>query len=388
MAGTIGAKTNNGIGVAGVAGGNWQAGLPGVSLMHGVVFGVNETGAPRQGGFAESLAYAANNGARISCNSWGAIVPNVFNLPVLEAIDYCTQVMDMLVVFAAGNSGSQQAFYPGYYSQTIAVAATNNRKEAPLFTNFGTWVDIAAPGVNILSTVIQNSYGNKSGTSFACPQIAAILALGWTMKPHATADELKTCLFQTADDLDKYQPFRISGFLEGKLGAGLVNAYEFLKCVSYPAAMCGNGHLDNDELEECDGNDFGTDDSCEMRGFYYGGNLTCTPDCKVHTDNCYKLVYTTGWFHLRPGFTYEGEFTVNWPADVVQFELSAYQGDADLYVHRGTTAPDSLSMYDCKSEGFTSEEVCSFYQENANGTYQFFVRGFTSSDRIELIVFF
>ena len=296
VAGTIAAKINNGVGVAGVAGGNWQAGLPGVSLMHGVVFGVDSSGTPSQAGFAESLVYAANNGAHISSNSWGKNTHNIFDLPVLDAIDYCKH-MGMIVVFAAGNSDTEEPSYPGFYPPTIAVGATDSRKEATSFTNYGTWLDISAPGANISSTVLNGAYAKYSGTSMACPQVSAVLALGWAMKPHAMADELQSCLYQTADRLDKYQNIR-KAKVKGKLGAGLVDAYEFLKCVSYPEGTCGNGKLDNDALEECDDNDFAVNDTCQTRGYFHGGNLTCRSDCTVSTYHCFKKVDTTGWLSL------------------------------------------------------------------------------------------
>ena len=97
-------------------------------------------------------------------------------------------------------------------------------------------------------------------------------------------------------------------------------------------------------------------------------------------------------------FRNEGEFVVDWPANVVYFELTSLQGDADLFVHRDTVAPDrgtdvrpALGLNDCDSRrARTSEEVCTFYQQNAMGTYQYLIHGWTRAnnqvDRAELAV--
>ena len=219
--GTIGATTDNDLGVAGVAGG--RGNHPGVSILTSVGFG-------RVGsrGFAEAIVYGADMGSHISSNSWGYTSPNVADRAVLEAISYATS-REVLVVFAAGNSNSNQAFYPAFSNEVVAVAATDNTGAAASFTNYGSWVDIAAPGVRIASTglsasqprVNSDEYLYLSGTSMACPHVSGVLALGKCLNPSATSADLKGCLLNTATPLNSNRD----------LGRGMVNPPEFLKCV-------------------------------------------------------------------------------------------------------------------------------------------------------------
>ena len=113
--GTIAADTNNGIGVAGVAGGN---GSPdsGARLMISLGFGDSNTG-----GFAEALVYGADNGAQISSNSWGYTSPEFYEQAVLDAIDYYNSAGG-IVVFAAGNDNSQACHYPGCYEGVVGLS--------------------------------------------------------------------------------------------------------------------------------------------------------------------------------------------------------------------------------------------------------------------------
>lgn len=219
-AGTISANTDNDKGVAGIAGG---LGGRGVSVMVNVGFGATAVR-----GFAAALMYGADNGAHVSSNSWGYTCANCYNQAELDAIDYATN-SGVVVVFAAGNDDDNGNWYPGYYDKTMAVAATDSNKEGAWFTNYGHWVDIAAPGVNVLSTTSANSYERWSGTSMACPHVAGVLALGKTLNPSATAGDLKACLFSTAEDIDGLQT---DSKYVGNLGAGMVDAEAFLNCLA------------------------------------------------------------------------------------------------------------------------------------------------------------
>lgn len=239
VAGTIAAMSNNGIGVAGIAGGSGSG--DGVRLMSCAVYSNTSSG-----GHPESFVYAADNGAVISQNSWGYIHPGVYEEAVLEAIDYFiaeagkdeagNQVGPMkggLVIFAAGNNDSENQYYPGYYAPTFAVASTNHRDAKAFYSNFGSWVDIAAPGgetevqneQGVLSTLPANQYGYLQGTSMAAPHVSGVAALliSSYAAPGFTPEMLKQRMQQTSNKID-----HISGH-PGKMGAGRINAFTALQ---------------------------------------------------------------------------------------------------------------------------------------------------------------
>ena len=135
------------------------------------------------GGFTsdavEALNYAANKGVKISNNSWGG---GGYSQALLDAINRADTSGHLFVV-AAGNDGSNNNTTPSYPSiynsaNIVSVAATDNKDALAYFSNYvSTSVDIAAPGVGILSTLPGNTYGSYNGTSMATPHVAGAAAL-------------------------------------------------------------------------------------------------------------------------------------------------------------------------------------------------------------------
>ena len=231
-AGIIAANTDNGLGVAGIAGGlSPDGGITsgrGVSIMTSVGFGKS-----RNGKFAEALVYGADNGAHISSNSWTYGRENAFSNSVKKAIDYASEA-GVLIVFAAGNHGVDGNYYPPRYDKVMAVSAISSKTQrATGFTNYGEWVDICAPGNGIWSLTLKNDaddqeYRRMSGTSMAAPHVAAVLALGKVLYPAVTNQNMTDCLYDTAINVDGSQDHE---HYKGMLGAGLVNALEYLYCI-------------------------------------------------------------------------------------------------------------------------------------------------------------
>ena len=237
VGGTIGALTNNGIGVSGIAGGSGSA--DGVRLMSCAGFGAISTG-----GFEDAMVYAADNGAVISQNSWGG-----GSSSIESAIDYFVARAGLdnstanfskniqtgpmaggIVIFAAGNSNTDDPRngYPGSYASVFAVASTDHNDVRSSFSNYGSWVEIAAPGSKVYSTypVSLGSYAYLSGTSMACPHVSGVAGLiiskfgGPGFKPAQVRDRLMV----SADNIDAQNPSYI-----GKLGAGRLNANNALQ---------------------------------------------------------------------------------------------------------------------------------------------------------------
>lgn len=225
VSGIIAAVTHNGEGIAGIAGGSGVG--DGVRLMTARTFTSQSSG-----GFAQALVYGADNGAVIASNSWGYTEPEVFEQAVLDAIDYFIAyagydaggepigpIQGGLVIFAAGNSNSSEIFYPGFYAPVIAVAATDHNDRKASFSTYGDWIELSAPGADILTTHRHGSFRTVSGTSFAAPQVSGVAALIASRYPGLPHDTIRTRLTQTADGLDASEPDFV-----GLLGAGRINA--------------------------------------------------------------------------------------------------------------------------------------------------------------------
>ncbi|MCK5169464.1 MAG: S8 family serine peptidase, partial [Bacteroidales bacterium] len=234
VAGTVAAETNNGIGVAGVAGGSGSN--DGVRIMSCNVF------AQSTGGFEEAYTYAADNGAVISQNSWGYTSKDVYDQSVLDAIDYFvaeagspSAPMDGgIVIFAAGNDGSSGQWWPGCYDKVLAVAATNCNDERSYYSNYDTWVDVAAPGGELISTnddptaihstYPNGAYGVMQGTSMACPHVSGLAALIIShFEGNITPQQVFDRIVDNADNIDSQNSSYI-----GKLGSGRINAFASL----------------------------------------------------------------------------------------------------------------------------------------------------------------
>lgn len=228
IGGSISGNSNNGIGIAGIAGGDGSGN--GVKLMSCQV--ADQDGGIHEG-VLDSYVWAADHGAAISNNSWG-IGSDLFGLPLYEAIDYFTvngggSVLEGgIVICAAGNGGCNCIFYPACYDNCLGIAATNNRDRKSGFSDYGNWVDLSAPGgeyppdsTEILSTFVGNTYGYMSGTSMASGQVSGVAALVISFaKGMMTADDLKGILLNSADNIDTLNPS-----YAGLLGSGRVNAY-------------------------------------------------------------------------------------------------------------------------------------------------------------------
>ena len=196
VAGTIAAEGNNGTGVAGV---NWQAQVMALKFM--------EPNGGSTSDAIEAINYAVANGARISNNSWGG---GGYSLALRDAIGRA-DTAGQLFVTAAGNDGTNNDTTPQYpcnYSNSniICVAATDDNDALASFSNFGAnTVDIAAPGVSILSTLPHNRYGYYSGTSMATPHVTGTAALIKSQNSRLTDSQLRARILQFAEPKNSLQ---------------------------------------------------------------------------------------------------------------------------------------------------------------------------------------
>jgi subtilisin family serine protease len=215
VAGTIGAVGNNGIGVVGVA---WQVSLMALKFTDAGGRGVTSD-AIAAVNYATMMRTIYDVNVRVTNNSWGGALSD---LGLLDAINAGGDA-GILFVAAAGNDTTdidQIPDYPSSYesSSIISVAATDDADGIAPFSNIGpTTVDLAAPGVNILSTLPGNSYGTRSGTSMAAPQVAGAAALVLAAAPDLSVADLKSLLLDTVDPLPALKDLIVTG---GRVNVG------------------------------------------------------------------------------------------------------------------------------------------------------------------------
>jgi subtilisin family serine protease len=204
-AGTAGAATNNGAGVAGVA---WTN-----PIMPLVV--VDSSGNAMYSNMASAITYAADHGVRVMNMS---LAGPSGSSTLQSAINYAWN-KGSIVVASAGNYGTSTPYYPAACDNVVAVSATDSNDAIASFSNFGSWIDLAAPGASILTTSTGGSYGSWSGTSFSAPIVAGVAALVLSAKPSLSPNSLVSLLEQNSDDLGA------SGY-DIYYGYGRVNAYK------------------------------------------------------------------------------------------------------------------------------------------------------------------
>lgn len=212
VAGLIGATTNNSKGIAAIGGG--------VSIMAIKCTANNTSNSSIISHGWSGFQYALNNGADIINMSWGGTGSSF----TYQALINAAYNAGITIVAAAGNSSTSTEFYPAAYDNVIAVAATTSTNTKASYSNYGTWVDIAAPGSSLKSCVATNNtaYGYKSGTSMASPVAAGLCALLLSYEPTLTPSGILSCLTSTAVD--------VTG--SSDVGAGRISANAAMLCAA------------------------------------------------------------------------------------------------------------------------------------------------------------
>ncbi|HUS71217.1 MAG TPA: S8 family peptidase [Anaerolineae bacterium] len=187
VAGIAAAETNNSQGVAGVS---WGARILPVKVLDG-------NGDGYYSDVARGVRFACDHGAKIINLSLGGDNPSSTLKDALEQVyqDGC------LIMAAAGNGGGNGVDYPAKYVQAIAVAATDRTDQRASFSDYGPEIDVAAPGVEIWSTLWPHTYDWKQGTSMSTPYVAGLAALLWSVCPELSNTEVRSVIESTAKDL-------------------------------------------------------------------------------------------------------------------------------------------------------------------------------------------
>ncbi len=200
IAGIIAAATNNSVGTAGVC--------PGCNLIIGKI--LDDEGYGPDSAVAEGIIWAADNGAKVINMSLGGTSGQDIKC---EAVKYAWD-KGVIMAAAAGNFGNKTVNYPAHCENVIAVASTDNKDALSSFSTYGTWVDVAAPGSVIYSTLpissyklqqlkpgLKTNYDYLSGTSMSTPMVAGVVGLIWSSSYGTSATSVVQRLFETADKI-------------------------------------------------------------------------------------------------------------------------------------------------------------------------------------------
>ena len=215
VAGAAGAIGNSGIGVAGVA---WAS-----SLMPLVV--LDSSGYGTLANVAAAITYAADHGAKVINIS---LAFNGSSSTLQNAVNYAWN-KGLVIVAAAANASTNTPYYPAALDKVVAVSATDQNDNRASFSNYGTWIEVAAPGVAVYTTANGGGYLYGGGTSLSSPLVAGLASLVFSLNPGLTNAQVVNLITSNADDLGT------AGF-DADFGWGRINVRRTLQAAySTPA---------------------------------------------------------------------------------------------------------------------------------------------------------
>jgi parallel beta-helix repeat protein len=205
-AGIASAVTNNSVGVTGIS---WNCKIMPIRICEFTKVPFTTA--------AKGIVYATDNGANIISMSWGGYFESSL---IRDALNYSYD-NGVVLTASAGNENTNKKHYPSGYDDVIGVAATDEIDHKASFSNYGNWITVAAPGVNILSTFTGGSgYELKNGTSMACPLVAGVVGLILSKNKFLSQKAVMQIICNSAD---RFPPSE-----KKDLGGGRINAYNAL----------------------------------------------------------------------------------------------------------------------------------------------------------------
>jgi hypothetical protein len=220
VAGIVGASANNAQGIAGV---DWNANILSVKVLNG-------NGVGTATAISRGIRYAADQGVRLINLSLGA---TTFSQALADSVTYAQQ-RGVLIIAAADNQSTSTMTYPGALPGVVAVGASTPSDTLASFSNYGSWVDLLAPGTGIVSTWPRAKsagipYEVEDGTSMASPLVAGIAALVWSENPYMSAQGVARRLFATATPVQGGTSIVANGRVDAqKALADAPNGYRFV----------------------------------------------------------------------------------------------------------------------------------------------------------------
>ncbi|OEF99271.1 hypothetical protein BHF71_09335 [Vulcanibacillus modesticaldus] len=222
VAGIISANTNNNQGIAGIT---WFNKIMPIKVL-------DQSGAGTLFDVAEGIIWATDHGAKVINLSLGNYAESKY---LHDAIKYAYS-KDVVIVAATGNDNTDELGFPAAYPEVIAVSAIDSNRDRAEFSNYGSYIDVVAPGVNIPSTYPDEQYAALSGTSMASPHVAGLAGLIRSINPELTNNEVVEIIKKTATDLG----------MPGKdpyYGYGQIN---ILEAINYSELFSKNNEIEKD----------------------------------------------------------------------------------------------------------------------------------------------
>lgn len=229
VAGIAAAITNN---ITGIAGVSWYNPIMPVKVL-------NDQGEGSLFEVANGIKWATDHGARVINLSLGDAQDSEI---LYEAILYAYE-RDVVLIAAAGNDNVAQPMYPAGYEEVMAVSAVDQEQRKAVFSNYGTHIDVSAPGENIPSTFPNNHYVFMSGTSMAAPHVTGLAGLIRSLRPELNNNEVLQLIRETADDLGTTGHDSYFGFGQINVASALQSMY----VEGEPPNMYGRDRMTNPE---------------------------------------------------------------------------------------------------------------------------------------------
>lgn len=259
-----GAKTNNGLYGCGIAGGN---NCSGVTLIS---YSVSNSMTLKQ-----AIERAVSEGAKIINISMGISYNSDVAAAITDAYNH-----NISIVCASGNDGYNYLSFPASHNQSIAVGASKSNDYKTNSSNYGSGLDLVAPGHMLYVRVDPDTTTCIGGTSFAAPMVSGTIALMLSVNPNLTPDEIRTILHNSATKVSTYN-YDSYGW-SSYVGYGVLNTYLAVQLARLN--IVGPNYISDEEIYEVENLPSGFTVEWSLSDSYY--NQNCLEQNEPYTNQC------------------------------------------------------------------------------------------------------